>query len=89
MERKADRNAPGEEGEEVRSPKKKVIWVESEETQDYVRESLNLSRNEAEEISFVPSAISIPERPMFWRDNRCSEKALSFWQFAVGSGRGW
>ena len=28
--------APGEEGEEVESPKRKVIRVESEETQDYV-----------------------------------------------------
>ena len=35
---------PGQEGEEVQSPKRKLIRVESEETQDYVRESLNLSR---------------------------------------------
>ena len=39
--------------------KKKVIRVESEETQDYVRESLNLSQDEAEEI--------------IWCDNRCSK----------------
>ena len=57
--------------------------MESEETQDYVRESLDLSREEAEEISFVPSAISIPQRPVFWCDNRCSEKAISFCQFAL------
>ena len=63
--------------------RKKVIRVESEETQDHVRKSLNLSRYEAEEISCVPSAISIPQRPMFWCDNRCSDKALSFWQFSV------
>ena len=37
---------------------------------------------EAEEISFVPSAISVPPKPMFRCDNRCSEKAISFWQFA-------
>ena len=43
----------------------KVITVESEETQDYVRETLDLSREKAEEISFVPSAISFPQRPMF------------------------
>ena len=30
----------------------------------------------------MPSAISIPQKPMFWCDNRCSEDALSFWQFA-------
>ena len=62
--------------------KRTVIRVESEETQDYVRESLNLSQDEAEETSFVPSAISIPQRPMFLCDDRCSDKALSFWQFA-------
>ena len=56
--------------------KRKVIRVGSEETQDYVRDSLNLCREEAEEISFVPGAISIPQRPMFWYDNRCSDKAL-------------
>ena len=79
---KRERVAPGEEGEEVKSPKRKVVLVESEETQDYVRVSLDLSREEAEEISFVPSAISVPQKPMFWCDNRCTEKALSFWQFA-------
>ena len=41
-----------------------------------------MSWDEAEEISFVPSAISILQRPMFWCDNRCSDKALRFWQFA-------
>ena len=67
---------------EIQSPNKKVILVESEETQGYVRKSLNLSRDEAEEVSFVPSANSIPQGPMFWCDNLCSDKALSFWQFA-------
>ena len=57
--------------------KEKVIRVESEETQ-----SLNLSREKTEEISFVPSALSIPRGLMFWCDNRCSDQALSFRQFA-------
>ena len=35
--------APGEEGEEVKSPKRQVIRVESDETQDYVREAKDLS----------------------------------------------
>ena len=35
--------APGEEGEEVKSPKRKVIRVESEETQDYVRDANDLN----------------------------------------------
>ena len=66
MEEKVDGKAPGDEGAEIQSPKRKVIRVESEETQDCVRESLNLSGDEAEETSFVPSAIRIPQRPMFW-----------------------
>ena len=82
MEEKVDGKAPGEEGAEIQSPKRKVIRVESEETPDYVRYTLNLSRDKAEEKSFVPSAISIPQRPMFWCDSRCSDKALRFWQFA-------
>ena len=56
--------------------------MESEETQDYVREAKDLSQEEAEEISFVPSAISVPPKPLFRCDNRCSEKQFSFWQFA-------
>ena len=68
------REVPGEEDEEVKSQKRKVTQVESVETQDYVKESLDLSRKEAEEISFVPSAISVPPKPMFRCDIRCSEK---------------
>ena len=78
MEEKINEKALGDEGAEVQSPKRKVIRVESEETQDYVRESLNLSQEEAEEISFVPSALSIPRGPIFWYDNRCSKQALRF-----------
>ena len=81
MEERVDGKALGEEGTGIQSPKRKVIR-ESEETQDYVRESLTLSQDEAEEISFVPSALSTPRGPMFWCDNRCSNKALRFWQFA-------
>ena len=83
IEKKANGKAPWDEGAEVQSRKRKVIRVEPKETQDYVRESLNLSRDEAEEISFVPSALSIPRRPKFWCDNRCSDNALRFWLFAV------
>ena len=38
------------------------------------------NRDEAEEISSLPSVVSIPQKPTSWCDNRCSEKALSFWQ---------
>ena len=41
MEKKVNGKAPWDEGAEVQSPKRKVIRVESEE---HVRESLNLSR---------------------------------------------
>ena len=53
--------AAGEEGEEIKSPKRKIIRVESEETQDYVREANDMGQEEAEEISFVPSATSVPQ----------------------------
>ena len=36
--------------------KRKMIRVGSEETQDYVRETLAISHEEAEEMGFVPSA---------------------------------
>ena len=69
-----------------------MIRAESEETQDSVRESLNLSREVAEEVSFVPSAISIPQRPIFWCDNRCSDKdgkgSGAFEELAVEGSRG-
>ena len=55
-----------------------LIWVELEETQDFVIESLDLSREEAGGTSFVPCAISVPPKPMFRCDTRCSDKAHSF-----------
>ena len=35
-----------------------------------------------EELSFVPSAISVPQKLMFRCDNQCSEKTLGFSQLA-------
>ena len=40
------------------------------------------SQEEVEEISFVPSAISVPPKFMFQYDNQCSEKTFNFWQLA-------
>ena len=37
-----------------------MIRVESEETQDYVLETLAISQEEAEEMGFVPSALGEP-----------------------------
>ena len=55
--------------------------MESEETQDCVR-AYDLNHEESEEISFVPSAISVPQKTLLSCDNRCIEKTLSFWQCA-------
>ena len=70
------------EGKEIRSPKSKVIQVESMETQDHVREAKGTEYEEEEERSFVPSAVSVPLKPLFRCDNQCSEKTLSHWQLA-------
>ena len=65
--------APGEEGEEMKSPKRKIIRVESEETQDHVTEENDMDQEEGEETSFVPSATSVPQKPVSRRDNQRSE----------------
>ena len=83
-----DSEASGEEGEEVKSPKRKVILAESEETQDYVRAANEMDQEEGEEISFVPSAISVPQKPLFRCDNCCSEKDPPFLAFCVGGDKG-
>ena len=56
--------------------------MESEETQDYVREAKSTEQEEMEERIFVPSAVSVPQKPLFRCDNQCSEKTLSYWQLA-------
>ena len=67
---------------EVQGPKRRVIRVESEETQDYVRETLAISQEEADEIGFAPSASSEPRGAHCRLDNRCSDKALRYTQIA-------
>ena len=57
---KVDASVPQAESAEIKSPKRKVIRVESEETQDYVCEMLTNSPEEADELAFVPSALSEP-----------------------------
>ena len=51
---------PHEASAEVQGPRRRVMRVESEETQDYVRETLAISQEEADEIGFVRSALSEP-----------------------------
>ena len=79
--------APGEEGEDVQSPKRKVILVDSEETQDYVIAN-DLNHEESEEIRFVPSAINVPQEPSFRCDNQCSERTPQLLAFCVGGVEG-
>ena len=59
-----------------------MIRVESEETQDYVREAKSTEYEEEEERTFEPSAVSVPLKPLFRCDNQCSEKTFSLWQLA-------
>ena len=47
-------------GTRVPSPERRVIRVEREETQDYVRETLAVSQEEADETAFMPSVLSEP-----------------------------
>ena len=72
------------EDEEIRSPRRKVIWVESEETQDYVREGRSTEMEQEERI-FVPSAVSVPLKPLFRCDKQCSEKTLTYWHRSVST----
>ena len=61
-----EREAPDEDGEEIKKVRKgKVIRVESEETQDHVREAKSAEQKELEERFFVPSAVSVPQKIMF------------------------
>ena len=75
-----DGEVPKEESAEIQSPKRKVIRVESEETQDYVRETLAVGQEEGSELGFVPSALSEPQGPIYWCDKRCNEKPVRYWQ---------
>ena len=58
-------------GEKIKSPKRKIIRVESEETQDYVKGAKGTDQEEAGEVSFVPIAIGVPQKLMFRCDHQC------------------
>ena len=62
---------------EIRSPTWKVIRVESEETQDYVREEKMTEFEEEKQRTFIPSAVGVPLKPLCRCDKQCSEKTLS------------
>ena len=60
VEMEVDAGVSQAESAEIKSPKRKVVRVESEEIQDYVCEMLTINMEEAEELAFVPSALSEP-----------------------------
>ena len=66
--------------EEIGSPIRKIIRVESEETQDYVEEGRSTEQGRGGRETFVPSAVSVPLKPLFRCE--CGEKTLSYWQLA-------
>ena len=47
-----------------------------------MKDAKSTDQEEAEELTFVPSAIRVPQKLMFRCDKQCSEKTLSFWQLA-------
>ena len=54
------------ESAEMKSPKWKVIRGESEETQDYVCETLSICQEGAEQLAFVLSARSEPRGAIYF-----------------------
>ena len=44
--------------------------------------SLGLSNEEVEELRWIPSAVTIPQKPIFKCDNECSDEVLKYWQCA-------
>ena len=66
------------------SHKRKMIRVESEEIQDYVREAKSTEYEEEEKRTFVPSAVSVPLKLLSRCDNQCSEKNPEHWAAGVG-----
>ena len=86
-EMEVDVDAPQGESAEVKSTKENVIRVESEETlQDYVCGMLAISREEAEELAFVPGALSEPRGSIYFCDDRCILKPSQILVVCVGGG---
>ena len=77
------------EGEErcsmrATSPKRKVIRVGSEETQDYVRERQYGA--EEKQRTLIPSAVGVPLTPLFRCDKQMQRKDPHLLEASVGSG---
>ena len=56
--------------------------MESEETQDYVREEKIIEFEDEKQRTFIPSAVGVPLKLLFRCDKQCSEKSHSCWQLA-------
>ena len=52
------------------------------------RKAKSTGQEEAEELRFVPSAISVTQNLVFRCDNQCNGKTLSVWQLGVGGDTG-
>ena len=63
MEMEVGEATPHDASAEIQSPKRKVIRVETEETQDHVCETVAISQDEAEKMGFVSSALGEPRWP--------------------------
>ena len=83
MEEKVDGKSPSDEGAEIQSPKRKVIRVESEETQGLCERIIELEPGRSRRSQFrIKRDQHRKKGQCFGCDNRCSAKALRFWQFA-------
>ena len=60
--------------------------MESEETQDYVREGKSKEHEEEAGRTFVPSAISVPTKRLFRCDKTIQRKDPQLLAAGVGSG---
>ena len=56
--------------------------LNEDEEQDYVKEGRSTEQEEEEKRTFIPSAVSVPLKPVFRCDRQCSEKTLGYWQLA-------
>ena len=74
------------EGEEIRSRKRKMIRVESEETQDYVRKEKITEFEEEKQRTFMPSAVGVPLKPLLRCDKAMQREVAQLLAAGVGSG---
>ena len=56
--------------------------MESEETQDYVREEMITEFEEEKQRTFIPRVVGVPLKPLFRCDKQCGENTFSYWQLA-------